>query len=831
MAQRTSQPLRHFLFTNQARTEKYTRPGGGSDKFSFLLRSDRQKHGEMLRDQLEEVARKSQAQQQAVQAVEKGFYVEFEGEPGHDLKVESLKDKKAGIKLVAVTEIERDETTQKLTRAMVFVPEGKISHFIKKVEEYLDPAKKTPKLKPKNQKLIESISNIRLATLRSLWTEAEPFPLPDELLWWEIWLRTDGTPEENLEVVQVVREQAAQAQLTISESELAFPDTTVLLLRATAAQLTQSVYLLNALAEVRRAKETAEFFINLNDSEEREWVEEANNRIIPPPTDAPAVCLLDTGVNWEHPLLQHGLRLADMDAYKKAWGVSDHHPQGHGTGMAGLSLYGDLTKLFLSNEPVLLQHRLESVKLVPPTGKNDPPLYGAITTECMARAEVFAPERPRTYALMTCAKDDRDRGRPSSWSAALDQYMSGAQEEDQSRRLIVIAAGNADDKAPGNYPDKNLTDEIHDPGQAWNALTVGAYTEKVRLGANALPGWMPLAPNGGLCPRSTTSCNWAANWPFKPDIVFEGGNLARHPDESGLWELDSLRLLTTYSNWQQHLLALTGDTSAATALAARMCAQVMAEYPQFWPETVRGLLVNTAEWTPAMLPFDLWSAPQRQIQTLLRTYGYGVPRLEKALHSARNSLTLIAQDEIQPFYLAGSEVKTNEMKLHELPWPRAALQSLGETLVEMRVTLSYFIEPKPQRNERNAKHPPSYRSHGLHFDVKRPAESAERFLKRINQVMRDENFLHTSTSKDTENWGIGTQLRRRGSLHSDIWKGTAADLADKGQLAVFPVSGWWRNLRSKQKYDHRTRYSLIVTIKTPDVGVDLYEAIRVSIPV
>ncbi|MBL8191430.1 MAG: S8 family peptidase [Acidobacteria bacterium] len=830
MAQQSSQPLRHFLFTNQARTEKYTRPGGGGDKFSFLPRN-RQKHGETLRDQLDEVMRIGMAQQQAAQVVEKGFYIEFEGEPGYDLKVESLKDKPAGIKLVAVTEIAGDKNTPKLTRATVFVPEGKISHFIKKVEDYLNPAKETKKhQKPKNQKLIESISNIRLATLRSLWTEADAFPSSDELLWWEIWLRTDGTPEENLQVVEIVREQAAQSRLTISESELAFPDTTVLLIRATAAQLTQSIYLLNALAEVRRAKETAEFFINLDYRGELEWVDDANQRIVPPPADAPAVCLLDTGVNREHPLLQHSLRAEDMDAYNQSWGVSDHH--GHGTEMAGLSLFGDLTELFLSAEPVPLQHRLESVKLLPPTGKNDPQLYGAITTECMARAEVFAPERERVYALMTSAKDGRDRGRPSSWSAALDQYVSGAQEEDQQRRLIVIAAGNANEKAPGDYPDKNVTDEIHDPGQAWNALTVGAYTEKVSIDATASPGWRPLAPLGSLCPRSTTSCLWGATkWPFKPDVVFEGGNLGRHPEESELWELESLRLLTTHLNWQNRLFALTGDTSAATAQAARMCAQIMAEYPDFWPETVRGLLVHSAEWTSAMLPFDLWAANQQQKQDLLRVYGYGVPRLASALHGARNSLTLIAQDEIQPFYLAGSDVKTNEMKLHELPWPRAELQRLGETLVEMRVTLSYFVEPKPQRNESNANHPAGYQSHGLRFEVKKPEESADRFLRRINKLMRDETSASGSNSGDIRNWCIGPKLRTRGSLHSDIWKGTAAQLADKGQIAVFPVSGWWKSLRSKQKYDRRTRYCFIVTIKTPDVGVDLYEAIKVTVPI
>ena len=47
--------MRHFLFTNQARAERYTRPGGGDDKFSFLPRN-RQLHGQMLRDELNAAA-------------------------------------------------------------------------------------------------------------------------------------------------------------------------------------------------------------------------------------------------------------------------------------------------------------------------------------------------------------------------------------------------------------------------------------------------------------------------------------------------------------------------------------------------------------------------------------------------------------------------------------------------------------------------------------------------------------------------------------------------------------------------------------------------------
>src|SRR5436853_2700048 len=101
-------------------------------------------------------------------------------------------------------------------------------------------------------------------------------------------------------------------------------------------------------------------------------------------------------------------------------------------------------------------------------------LYGAVTRESAARVEVI-PKR-RVYCMAVTASDTRDRGRPSSWSAAIDELASG--RTDNHRRLMIISAGNTLEAQRRNYPDSNLTDSIHDPAQAWNALTVGGYTEK-----------------------------------------------------------------------------------------------------------------------------------------------------------------------------------------------------------------------------------------------------------------------------------------------------------------------------------------------------------------
>ncbi|TGP53517.1 hypothetical protein EN872_14030, partial [bacterium M00.F.Ca.ET.229.01.1.1] len=120
----------------------------------------------------------------------------------------------------------------------------------------------------------------------------------------------------------------------------------------------------------------------------------------------------------------------------------------HGTRMAGVGLYGDLVPLLVGGDPVPLPFRLESVRILPPEDEaNDPELYGSITAEAIARAEVQAPERRRAIAMAVTSASPA-RGRPTSWSAAIDQLCF----EEEQRRLIVLSAGNiGDDLMPAEH--------------------------------------------------------------------------------------------------------------------------------------------------------------------------------------------------------------------------------------------------------------------------------------------------------------------------------------------------------------------------------------------
>jgi Subtilase family len=711
-------------------------------------------------------------------------------------------------------------------QATVFVPEGKLELFLKKIAAYRDesttPRSERGVARPKNQDLVESISNIQLAALEALWTEYTlSFPDRDAVVTWEVWLRRD----RGMDHLARLRGYAEHFDLRVGHQTLTFVDRTVVLVQGTANSLARSIEILGMIAEVRLPKTTAAFFTDMTAVEQQQWVDELVARIVPPVADVPYVCLFDTGLNQGHPLLSQVVDQADLHTYKPGWRVDDRY--GHGTQMAGLTSFGDLNDALQTQGQVSCTHRIESVKIFNERDPHDPELYGAVTAESTSRVEVSA-NRTRVFCMSVTSLDGRDRGRPSSWSAAVDSLAAGV--DGGPKRLFVLSAGNTAVGERRNYPTSNMTDGIHDPAQAWNALTVGGYTDKIAIDGAKWPGWRPFAHRGDLAPCSCKSATWT-RWPFKPDIVMEAGNLASNSAVANPADIDDLQLLTTAHNFAVHPPLITfGDTSAAAGLASRFAAMVWAKYPTLRPETVRALMVHSAEWTPAMLA-RFADAGDVDYKKLLRCFGYGVPDLQRLLSSLDNSLTLVAESELQPFFKDEGRVKTREMRPHALPWPTQALTELEETEVLMRVTLSYFIEPSPGARGWAPRY--GYQSHGLRFAVRNSLETIGDFEQRINKFVREEGYEPPGLADPGWRFGRGSGLASLGSVHSDVWRGSAASLASRGYIAVYPTMGWWNKRPHLGAWEKTTRYSLIVTIATPEVEVDLYTPVanQIGVPI
>lgn len=822
---------KHILIRTSPRAQTYKRPPMKIEGKKYPVPEDRVSHGSELKTKFNNSQEEARSQKQQASAqvdgVTPGFNIQFVSPPGVPLELESLQAEHRGIFLQSVT-YEETIDSQIIQKATIFVPEGKISHFLDRFDAYCKP---TPPRKGEKRyyNMIDRIADIRLATLKALWTELSPFPSANESITWEFWLRRhDGNEVERL------KEYAAHKNITIGAQRIAFDDRIVILVTATPWQLSDSINVLNDIAELRKAKDATKFFEELSSVEQQEWAEEMQNRIRYETERNTSVCILDTGVNSANPLLEGHISQNQLHTIDPTWGENDH--DGHGTGMAGLVAYGDLEAVLQSHLQVHIKHQIESVKILPPQGDNDPQLYGAICVDAVAQVETSQPDLKRCFNLAVTASNDGEPGEPSSWSAVIDALSVGRELDPSTGdlaylddgvtnpRLFLISAGNIRESFQVDHLSLSDTMPIESPAQAWNCVAVGAFTDKAQVQTQGVQGWNPVARPGELSPFSRTSLLFSKSWPIKPDVVFEGGNLI-HNTSNNFLELPELSVLTTYYKPLERTFGLTNATSSACAKAANLSAKLMSEYPEYWPETIRGLMIHSAEWTRTMIAhFNGQSLTAKE--QLVRRYGYGVPSENRALRSGSDALTLVSQAIIKPFL----DGKMNEMHTHDLPWPAEILEELGNIPVKMRVTLSYFIEPNPGRRGWTKRY--RYASHGLRFEVKGATESVEKFEKRLNANALAEGESRPRKESDP-GWFLGSKTRSKGSIHSDTWTGTAADLASRGCIGVYPVSGWWKDLKKKDRSHLGCRYALIISIETEDVDVDIWTPVaqKVGIPI
>ena len=293
-------------------------------------------------------------------------------------------------------------------RVVVMMKEGAISLFLSKAAKYLDPASDTKKGRPSNEKLIANIQEIQVATLKSFWTDEPEFSFPSENedVWWEVWFRrTNNNTEQLQKVYQNLEELGAQ----IGIQTLQFQEHTVKLVKGTSFQLAGSFLFLDNLAELRKPQQLNDFITSeqVDISEKNEWVEDLKRRTeFSVGENSVIICLLDSGINNKHPLLIDIIPDSRLYSYKPDWGAEDTWQNGgHGTGMSGLALYGDLTQALATRDAIRIYHGVESYKIIHPADPNAPELYGSITIEAVNTPIVDNPNNLRIYCIAITDKD------------------------------------------------------------------------------------------------------------------------------------------------------------------------------------------------------------------------------------------------------------------------------------------------------------------------------------------------------------------------------------------------------------------------------------------
>lgn len=797
----------HFFFEESAEIIDYRGVGGGRAQ---VPERDEHQHADIIERQyrvaseaFNDLKESLPNNVEPVQGLYTIFYV--------DERAQSLKslDTKSGARILNL----HQETDSNIAKVSVYIPQRNQRWLNRKLAQYrVEPQEQGQRRK--NRAFVNSIEQVDRITLQDFFPEnisVEHLP-QDRVLNLEMWvLKTNDNENRICETLDLLG-------VGFYNRHLVFEEVYVYLINASRDQLMQIIGSIEFISEFRPYYSPSALLDPQSLNDEREFLQLIGQDMIIGDR-LTRIGVLDSGVNNAHPLIEP-LLPDDRCLSVIGDGLNVRDLKNHGTGVASLALFGDLTSHLYNPEHYEVISDLVSVKIMPGDREepNNPEYYPIINEDAIVQSR-------NNGAIILCSaitnKIPAENGTPSATSSAIDQVIYNGGNCDS---LYLISSGNTDENNGLDYPDYLYNAVIHDPAQSWNALSIGAYTEKDALQDNLYKGLNIVAPVGGIAPHSSTSVQFGANQIIKPEILMEGGNSVLSNNQ--LDDPDELQLVVANAKMVGDLnyFCSFNATSASVGLAANLAARILHHNPQISPLSVRALMVHSAHWTEKMIEMCTKQDGGIDMDLLVHSCGYGVPDEKAAIVSSDNYATFINEGVITPFKLGtGSDLKFASMHLYRLPWPEDVLRGMEDDTVELKITLSYYIDPSPVAKNSISKY--VYQSIRLKFDVNMPTENEGSFKRRISHMGDDDIF-----DNDASRWTIGINRRNQGCVISDSIAMSAIDATRCNLIAVYPASGWYKY--KKAKVDAAIKYSLVVSLKTPeqDIYTEIAQRIGIVVP-
>jgi hypothetical protein len=504
-----------------------------------------------------------------------------------------------------------------------------------------------------------------------------------------------------------------------------------------------------------------------------------------PAISAPRVCIIDSGIQEEHPFLKAAIETASSRSWVPGEQSTADSVQGggHGTRVAGALLYPqgipktskETAVCWIQNARILDRKCQLSSKLsIPLVLAKTVANYYEVGTRIFNHS--IAGSSPCRITYM------------SAWAAEID-YLSW-----QKDILFIVAAGNIPinrttglsltrktleehNEAGRAYPEYLLqpSARIANPAQSFQALTVGSIahtTYNKEFKRSVAEANHP----------SAFSCTGYGIWDsIKPDVVEYGGDFAIDSDTEPNFSTPAEicpELVRTTEGGAPAVASDSIGTSFAAPKVAHIAAVLEATFPQASCLLYRALIVQSArlpEWT---------DDPTVNLSDAIRMMGYGLPNLAKAIGNADDRITLITEEE--------KFIQAKHAHIYQVGIP-PELQSPAENFdIRVEITLSYKAEPRRTRRSKR-----KYLSTWLHWECSNKRESPDTFLTRV--------LAKTDPSNDTENDGLfswtvgqyknyGTQVkdtsRSVGTIQKDWAIIESFTLREKFCIAVVAHQGW-----------------------------------------
>lgn len=538
--------------------------------------------------------------------------------------------------------------------------------------------------------------------------------------------------------------------------------------------------------------------------------------IAAPPDDAPRICIIDTGIAVQHPLLGAAIGNTESFSTKLPDGIDQH---GHGTKVAGIALYGDIfscikgvnfePQAYIFGARVLNEHN----------AFDDERLIEKMFHEAIHF--FYREHRCRIFNISIGAQAYSD-GKPSPWAQVLDEL---ARELDI---LIVVSAGNYQiygmqdndaNEVLNTYPNYLLNGlkaipnpRILEPATAVNVITVGALAHSASSQRSMTrPRYIAKMLADKDQPSPFTRTGPGISGTIKPDVCEYGGGLVWIPTPTTIASDNEASVLCLNKDWfSNRAFCFDIGTSLAAPRVAHLAAKILRLYPTASANMIRALIANSAT-----MPTGVAEQINAGILThddALRICGYGKPNEERAVTSNDTRVTLCAEGVVQ----------VGHFHIYEIPIPKE-FRTLNTT---RKISISLAFDPPVRRIGRD------YMGIKMGFRLFRglsPNQIAAHFRKVHSSNVEAPDSLSSANCDlvpSSTRREKGTLQKGEFSARRDNQFTNYESNGGNFHLMVYALPEW-----AKPHIVPQQRYGLAVTIEYDQGVIDLYNLVQQQLQV
>jgi hypothetical protein len=532
----------------------------------------------------------------------------------------------------------------------------------------------------------------------------------------------------------------------------------------------------------------------------------------PPTSNAPKVCIIDSGIQEIHSLLKAAIDSPNSRSWvpgetnQTADSVSNG---GHGTRVAGAVIY-PITIPHTGNKQAVcwIQNaRVLDANCKLPTQLFPPNLLGDIVDfyHSQTKTRIFNHSITGSVPCQTRYM--------SAWAAAIDNLTWNKDI------LFIVAAGNLPLNGRIGYTRLSVQDHlvanrlcpdyllenscrIANPAQSFQALTVGSIS---------LASYHTLS-SSSISQKdkpSAFSCSGLGIWDtIKPEVVEYGGDLVKDegkPPQITCPKEVCPELVRSTLNGGPAVAADNVGTSFATPKVSHIAACIAAELPDESCLLHRALIVQSARWPE-------WAMADNVDKLhVIRQIGYGLPNIDRALGNSPNRITLITKGNLH--------IKAKQAHVYQVKVPERLLSQGEDIQILVEVTLSYKAQPRRTRRNRR-----KYLSTWLDWECSQKGEDPEKFLARIlkeydapEDAEKGEGGFKWNLGKKAKKHGkIEGVSRSAGTLQKDWTILKSFELTEAFCIAVVGHEGW------NNDPDATVPYSLVVSFEALGANIPIY---------